>query len=198
VPKTTPLQVVGLPSTFAELVASPLRHVTGEPLPELHGMEGTWMHLKGDPLPVPITIRIEHTNEGRFIVTGLVIGLRESTEITWETMRQIRLATVLEQLFAGYDPMNPAATEDASWGRRLALLTLWYQLPDVPVESKPRRHAARNLREVAETYLRHLAATPNRATAATAKELHCSRATVIRRLEEARLAGLLPSKESKK
>jgi len=196
---------VGVPSTFAELVADPLRHVHDKPtpLPKLHGIEGIWLRLKGGPLPVPVTIRIDSTREGRFVITGLVIGLgpREREEITWETLRQIKLATVLEQLFEGWEPMNPARQAMRS-SRSQSLLMLWERLgrglPEVQLEDRPRRHAASNLREFAEVYLRNLAATPNRATAATAAELHCSRATVIRRLAEARTAGLLPAKESKK
>jgi hypothetical protein len=200
VSKRKPLQV-GVPSSFAGVVAHPLRHVVKEPLPILHGMEGVWLTLKAGPLPVPITVRIDRTEEGRFIITGLVIGLRERKEITWETMRQIRLAAVLEELFVGYDPMNPAGQVSRSH-RGQSLFMLWElhsrDLPEVQLDERPRRHAAPNLREVVKVYLRNLAATPNKATAATATELHCSRATVIRRLAEARTAGLLPPKESKK
>jgi hypothetical protein len=193
---------VGEPHTFAELV-SPMRP-EDEPLPNLHGhLEGTWLRLKDGPLPVPITVRIESTKEGRFIITGLVIGLLESEhrEITWETLRRIRPATVLAQLFKGWDRMNPAG--QASRSRRgQTLLGLWYELhrglPEVQLDDRPRRRAASDLREFAEVYLRNLAATPNKATAATASQLHCSRATVIRRIAEAREAGLLPRKESKK
>jgi hypothetical protein len=193
---------VGMPNSFAELVANPFRHVVDEPLPVLHGMDGIWLTLKDGPLPVPITVRIDRTKEGRFIITGLVIGLRESDrrEITWETMRQIRLAAVLEELFAGWDPMNPARLARSRRGQ--TLLVLWELLgrglPDVQLEDRPRRHAAADLRKFAEVYLRNLAAKPNRATKATADELHCSRATVIRRIAEARAAGLLPPKESKR
>lgn len=195
--------MAGGPSTFAELVANPFREAD-EPLPELHGnMAGIWLRLKDGPLPIPITVRIDSTNGGRFTITGLVIGLRpeEYKEITWETLRKIKLATLLEQLFERWDRMNPARQARRS-RRDQALLELWYQLhrglPEVQLEERPQRHAAPNLRDFAEVYLRNLAATPNKATAATAAELHCSRATVIRRLAEARKAGLLPLKESKK
>jgi hypothetical protein len=201
VPRERPLQV-GEPQTFAELV-SPMRHVLDEPLPDLHGhLEGIWLRLKGGPLPVPITVRIDSTRDGRYVITGLVIGLLESerSEITWETLRQIKLATVLEQLFEGWDRMNPAARARSRRGQ--ALLELWELLgrglPEVQLEERPRRHAAPDLRRVAEVYLKHLAATPHKATKKTADELHCSRATVIRRQAEARAAGLLPGKEPKK
>jgi hypothetical protein len=180
-----------------------MRHVFDEPLPDLHGhLEGIWLRLKGGPLPVPITVRIDSTNEGRYVITGLVIGLLESErkEITWETLRQIKLATVLEQLFEGWSRMNPAARARSRRGQ--ALLGLWERLdrglPEVQLEERPRRQAAPNLREFAEVYQRNFVETPNRATAETAAQLHCSRATVIRRLAEARTAGLLPPKESRK
>lgn len=202
VPSRRPLKVAGGPSTYAELVAHPFREAVDEPVPVLHGMEGIWLRLKDGPLPVPITVRIDSTKEGRFIITGLVIGLRpeERKEITWETLRKIKLASVQEQLFERWDPMNPAGRARSRSGQ--ALLELWYLLhrglPEVQLEERPRRHAAPDLREFAEVYQRNLVATPNKATAATAADLHCSRATVIRRLAEARKAGLLPAKESKK
>jgi hypothetical protein len=199
-PKDKPLKS-GSPKSFADHVA-PSRHITGKPAPEIDGMDGAWMSLRGGQLPVPILVRIDPAPDGRFIVTGLVIGFRERNEITADTLRQIKLASVLAELFKDFDAMNPAAAEGASWERPVDLLALWqmhrWELPDVPVESRRRRHAAPNLREVAQVYLRHLAAKPHRATTETAKELHCSRATMIRRVAEAREAGLLPPKESKK
>lgn len=61
--------------------------------------------------------------------------------------------------------------------------------------TRARASVATNLSDFAETYRRLFAADPRRATTATANELHISRATAIRRIQECRDLGLIPPKE---
>lgn len=67
--------------------------------------------------------------------------------------------------------------------------------PAVTPVTRARASVATNLSEFAETYRRLFAADPRRATTATANELHISRATAIRRIQECRDLGLIPPKE---
>jgi hypothetical protein len=102
--------------------------------------------------------------------------------------------------------LPPVIISSDSWRehhRSLAAFQLWHgagqdEQQSRPVEAvtRPRASVATNLTEFAQTYLRHLAATPHQATTATAKELHISRATAIRRLAEARELGLIPPKST--
>jgi hypothetical protein len=214
------------------------------PVPEIFGLEGQWLKVSGGPLPLPIAVRIDRTDDGRFVITGLLIGLDSRKEITWETLRQIKPSTILGYLFYGFDSKDPAKVHDLpaaeflttvrgedfdeeawaaghddhrrlpkvimhprSWRERVRAMAA-HQLRmgahsdekamhRVEAVTKPRATAAANLTEFADVYLRHLAATPHKATTATAKELHISRATAIRRLAEARELGLIPPKGTK-
>lgn len=225
---------IGLPVTFDRLVrgwGSPERY-------DFHGLDGHWVQVKGGPLPVPAVMRIDKSQDGRFIMTGLMIGFHDRREITWETLRMIKPATIISLIFSGFDPKNPAkqytdtdpapgqatvrgedfdvdewvnddSDEDpvinlgsSEWRehiRAMSALTLWRvtassSTGDVEIEevTKPRASVATNLAEFAEAYQRNYAANPRRATTATAEELHISRATAIRRIDECRRVGLLP------
>jgi hypothetical protein len=232
---------IGLPGPFFNLVRR-----WGQPAPEIMGLEGQWLKVSGGPLPLPIAVRVDQAPDGRFIITGLLIGLDSRTEITWETLRQIKPQTILAYIFSGFDSKDPAAIHDTvehvtmvpgedfdeeawraghdgadpppwigkpmltprSWReqiRAMAAHQLWmglgrdeHSLRPVEAVTKSRASAAANLTEFAEVYLRHLAATPHKATTATAKELHISRATAIRRLADARSLGLIPPKDTKR
>lgn len=217
--------------------------------------EDLWVWVEGGELPTHVLVRVDRSPDGRFIATGLHVGLFDKTEIGWDAMRRIKPATLLNYIFGGFDPAAPGAeaedlvrgmaqpsldalaelkqaellekgadaltTEDYErWRaenlgemlkqvksdpkaqRALTAFVLWEKLAGrtpVPSESasKPRASVATDLNHFATTYLKHRAATPRRATQATADELHCSRATVIRRLAEARKLGLIPEKDSK-
>ncbi|WP_346007169.1 hypothetical protein [Janibacter terrae] len=214
-----------------------------------------WVWIEGGELPVPVLVRVDRSPDGRFIATGLHLGLLREDELGWDTMRRIKPATLLNYIFGGFDPADPfseasdvvrglaqpsldalaAGMQDAlreygaealtqedyerwraeDFGHMLATMqhdskaqraltayALWERLaerPPVPTAAaaKPRASVATDLNQFAQVYLKHRAATPRRATQATADELHCSRATVIRRLAEARKLGLIPEKDSK-
>jgi hypothetical protein len=193
---------VGLPQTLAKLLSgwSPESKV-----PELPGLPGKWVTVKGGSLPTSIVARIDRAPDGRFVITGLLIGLRERTEITWETLRAIKPASVLNHIFEDFDPHNPAAQAldvddlfDPEQRQGHAAFELWSsagsESPEVSARQQGGPTAAPDLQRFADIYLRHLAARPHGAMTATAKELHISRATAIRRAEACRAAGLLPPK----
>lgn len=195
------------PSTLARLLGGWFSGNSAK-IPEIPGLEGQWVQVKGGGLPTGLVARIDRAPDGRFVITGLLIGLRERREITWETLRHIKPASVLEQIFKGFDPKNPTqgyydpetGTFDVG-GTGQAAMHLWQAAvqENPPVEAPQRagagsRGAAPDLQAFADAYLRHLAARPHGAMSATARELHISRATAIRRAEQCRAAGLLPPK----
>lgn len=230
--------LVGVPSDFTGQV---IRRLLG-PEPSVdetnHALPGAWMTLRGGPLPVPICMRIDRAEDGRYIITGLLIGLHSRDEITWETLRSIRPAALLAMIFSGIDPREPwhalaqrrdlvdvermpgeefdldawlrddedlpkyDADAAREFARYTAAMVLWGWDGDNPSDRKrpvrpayePRASAATDLARVAAVYERHYAATPRRATTATARELNVSRATVLRRLKEARRQGILAEK----
>lgn len=193
---------VGLPQTLAKLLSgwSPESQV-----PELPGLPGKWVTVKGGSLPTGLVARIDRAPDGRFVITGLLIGLRERTEITWETLRAIKPASVLQAIFEDFDPLDPAAGArdidalfDPEGRHGHVAFELWSSArkdqPEVAARQQAGPSAASDLQVFADTYLRHLAARPHGAMTATAKELHISRATAIRRADACRAAGLLPPK----
>lgn len=93
---------VGAPTAFESFVWT-----WGSAPFKLQGLEGKWVRLSGGPLPVNVLVRIDRAEDGRFMITGLLIGLHSRREITWETLRQIRPASLLGYLFSDFDPRNP-------------------------------------------------------------------------------------------
>jgi len=73
---------------------------------------GRWVEMSGGPLPVRIAVRIDKADDGRFVITGLLVGLRERKELTWEALRAIKPATLLSYLFEGFDPSDPTKQYD--------------------------------------------------------------------------------------
>lgn len=164
---------------------------------DLPGLEGEWVAVSGGPLPMRALVRIDRAKDDRLMITGLILGWRDRQEITWQTLRQVKPATLLEWIFAGFDPHNPA--KDAGESRGMAVLSLWEKLhmsaEQAPIDGRSRATAAPDLQAFADAYRRHLAAHPHRAMTATADELKVSRATAIRRADQCRRVGLLPPKE---
>lgn len=95
---------IGFPSKFGWFI----RRGVGQQRPvTVHGLDGLWVPMAGGPLPVEVLVRVEQAEDGRWLLTGLVIGLNSHREITWETLRSIRPATLLSYLFSGFDPRSP-------------------------------------------------------------------------------------------
>lgn len=63
--------------------------------------------MSGGPLEQAVQVRVDRAPDGRFVVTGLFIGLRDRREITWESLRAIKPATLLAYLFSDFDPDRP-------------------------------------------------------------------------------------------
>lgn len=166
------------------------------PMEMPHGPAGRWVHVSGGDLPVPVEIRVDQAEDGRFVVSGLLIGRTDydRQEITWRILRDIKLGAILDELFRGFDPLTPgkwAKDEESQY----AWVSLWqnYVQPAQTLEGTPGRGPSRSdLANFALVYLKHKAAHPHRAMTATAKELNISRATAIRRAAAARKEGLLP------
>lgn len=202
--------------------------------------DGVWVEVEGGGLPLPLVVRIDRTKDGRFVITGMLMGRDDHREIDWATMRSIKPASILSMIFAGFDPKLPEKLVDDKWldqwrtitgpvseedlksgsgdwlrsrletsdeaveafARAMRAHDIWRRLggdveagASVTEVTRPRSSVATNLTEFADVYRRHVAANPRRATAATAEELHISRATAIRRIAECREIGLLPPKE---
>lgn len=207
---------VSLPRRLDELVASSkLERDSGNDL-----ASGRWVGLSGGPLDKPVHVRVGKTDDGRLVVTGLLLGLSDEQEITWEALRAIKPASLLSLLFSGFDPEHPRdaykdladqadaldqagleAETETEWRselmRHLVAARLWTATSFAQTKAdavlRSRRGMASNLTEFAEVYRRHYATQPRRATTATAKELNISRATAIRRIAECRAKGLLPA-----
>lgn len=212
-----PLQA-GRPKTFSQMVGPVFGAITGESDPVIHGFDGLWTLIKGAGLAVPIAVRVELSDDGRYVVTGLCIGRTRHDEITWQTLRSINLSRVIAELFADVDRENPYQSmrtlpevgdlPEDEWpvitladlsrpaDAAAALLIADRRRGELPVP-KPkvggRGPSEAELRGFALTYERHYASQRKRATAATAKELSMSRATVIRNIARCRALGLLPS-----
>ncbi len=68
-----------------------------------------WVEMSGGGLPGRVAVGVDRTEDGRFIVTGLLIGHRGHDELGWQHLRGIRPATLLSWIFDGFDPLQPAA-----------------------------------------------------------------------------------------
>lgn len=233
---------VGAPDRFPGLVG-----LDGDPQNDKEPPDGVWVEVEGGGLPVPLVVRIDRTADGRFIVTGMMIGRDEHREIDWATLRSIKPASIIAMTFAGFDPRLPMQLVSGNWrktwnalvdavtpehlqaagvepneflhpepdpeGRRLELAgkevdqmqralrahEIWQRTGGEPSQvtevNRPRASVATNLTEFAAAYMNNVAADPRRATTATARELHISRATAIRRIKECRDLGLIPPQE---
>lgn len=185
---------IGFPGTLASWIAPGLGHVN-----LVSAVHGQWLRLRGGDLPVPVMVRIDETDDGRFVVTGLLIADADRTEITWSTLRGIRPATLMAEVFRGFDPLRPRMiTED---GDPDVASVLWSRSRPggrprdrTSPTSATRARVATDLEEFADAYSRNRARAPHRAMTDTADQLHISRATAIRRAQQCRDAGLLPPK----
>lgn len=111
-------RVVSVPDDFrANLPASFEYHVgrSGAVDEEKRRPDGVWVEVEGGGIPVPLLVRIDRTPDDRFVITGLLIGRDEHREITWSMLRQIKPASIIGMLFAGWDPRLPEKLVDETW-----------------------------------------------------------------------------------
>lgn len=152
-------------------------------------------------MPQPIELRISPAPDGRYLVTGLLLGATGPLEVTTATLRDIRLAEIVARLFEDYDPGSlgkvaewaqpwapgPSALESVRGATRA-------ELPD---EIGSRGPDDASLREFAQTYLTEMARRPRRAMTEAAARHRISRATANRWADLCRQRGYLPPKESR-
>lgn len=156
---------------------------------------GAWVQVRGGDLPFPIELRIHQDTEGRYVVTGLLIGEQfEPREITALSLRRIKLTEILAHLFADFDPDDPPAWTVAAGVALVAegnasLGRFGKGLPARGPDDE-------TLRAFAHTYRTEQARSPRRAMSAAAEAHGISRATANRWAHLCRQLGYLPGKSS--
>jgi hypothetical protein len=157
---------------------------------------GHWVKISSGDLPMPVELRVNRHADGRYVVTGLLMGDEFSpAEITSQTLREIRLSKILAWLLEDFDPDNLPA-----WSPRTTVRTIADFNADlagqVATGRGQRAPGTEVLREFARTYLTELARQPRRAMTAAAKAHSISRATANRWAATCRELGLLPAASS--
>jgi hypothetical protein len=168
---------------------------------------GGWVSVSRGGLFEPVLMRINKSSDGRFVVTGLVIGMSGQRELTSHTLRSIKLGAIMRELFKDFDPTRPPESYpgEPSYALldRYDQVMSWWLMKELVVDEavpvgasggdgeRPDRY-----RIFAETYLRELARDPRRAMTATAMAHHISRATANRWAKVCRQRGHLPAKET--
>lgn len=138
-----------------------------------------WVTVYGGDLPVPVDIRIGQAGDGRFVFTGLRIGVAAAAEVTANVLRRVRLAEILADYWVAFPPVT-----DKDLRAHIAAMSR-----PLPAGRGPDDEA---LRAFAATYLRELARQPHRAMTAAAKAHNVSRATAHRWAAQGRKLGYLP------
>lgn len=152
------------------------------------------MFSDGD-LPMPVSLRIHQATDGRFVATGLLMGDEFApTEISSQTLREIKLRELLASLFKDYNPDDPPHW--AKFGSLVAMMAKTSAKAGHVAERRPRGPDNEALQSFARTYLAELARQPRRAMSAAAKAHDVSRATANRWAQECRQLGYLPHKEA--
>lgn len=155
---------------------------------------GVWVHVTGGPLPMDVEIRLDQTADGRWVVTGLMMGGEfDHLEITSQTLREIKLREIVASLLDDYDPDAPPDWTKFA-GRVAVVLDVNSRSDAVPwkVKAPPRGPDDQSLKDFAHTYRSELARQPHRAMSAAAKKHGISRATANRWAAECRRLGYLP------
>lgn len=143
---------------------------------------------------MPVWLRIHQSADGRYVITGLVLGEESPTpqEVTSQTLRQIKLRDIMLDVFADFDPDAPPK----GWPKFENLVAMVAKAnAEIGFVAKAEKRGpdAETLRAFAETYRAELARQPQRAMTAAAKEHNISRATAHRWAAECRELGLLPN-----
>jgi len=151
---------------------------------------GPWRAVSGGDLPAPVMVRFHRHADGRYVVTGLLIGEESGPrEVTSQTLRQIRLGNLVADAFADFDPDSPQ-----DWPRA-AMQVIAGVNADAGghVATGPSRGPGEEkLRDFARTYQIELARHPRRAMSAAAAAHSISRATANRWAAMCRQLGYLP------
>lgn len=157
--------------------------------------EFEWVEVRGGDLETPVHMRFARTEDGRFVLNGLILGAEfPRPEITANTLRRIPIAEISRQLWDSFSPDVIPSFEDSAksveWGlmHSFALRQDW-----IPERGKAanRAPATSELEQFAQVYLQERARNRRRAMTTTAERLHISRATANRRAKACREKGLL-------
>jgi hypothetical protein len=153
---------------------------------------GHWVKISGGDLPMPVELRVNRHADGRYVVTGLMMGDQFSPgEITSQTLREIRLSKILAWLLEDFDPDNLPAWSPRTTVRMIADFNADLA-GQVATSRGQRAPGSEVLRGFARTYLTELARQPRRAMTPAAKAHNISRATANRWAGTCRELGLLP------
>jgi hypothetical protein len=166
-----------------------------DPEPYPHSTPGgPWLRASGGDLPAPVEVRVHRHADGRYVLTGLLIGEWQPEEITSQTLRQIRPGNILAALFADFDPDQPQALPFAEFPAAVRLAAdINADMAGKIASSHTRRPDQETLKSFARTYQIELARRPRRAMTAAAKAHNISRATANRWAALCRQHGYLPS-----
>ena len=154
--------------------------------------QGAWMRCSGGDLPMPVGLRIAPSTDGRWVVTGLMLGEEfEQQEITSKTLRAIKLREIVAKLLEDYDPDAPPDWMNFATTLGLVLRTNAATAGHV-AKTAQRGPDEATLRDFTRAYRAELARRPHGAMTAAAKAFNISRATANRWAQEARRLGFLP------
>jgi hypothetical protein len=160
---------------------------------------GLWVEVDGGDLIEPVRMRINRGADGRFAVTGLVLGPSARQEITSDTLRRLRLAEIIRTFVDGWNP-NQAPDPDGDQDEFLSYWLFKEHVVDVvqlagTVDTPSRGPRDDEYRRFAATYLRERARNPQRAMTAAAAAHSISRTTANRWAKACRERGYLPPRE---
>jgi hypothetical protein len=168
-----------------------------DPEPYPPGMlPGSWVQVSGGGLPVPVQVRIHRHADGRYVITGLIVGdATTPKEIASRTLRRISLIKIVADLFKDFDPAQPSAFPFPEFPEAVCVAA------DIDASAHGRRGSAgrergpdsEKLQAFAATYRTELARQPHRAMTAAAAAHHISRATAHRWAIMCRHLGYLPA-----
>jgi hypothetical protein len=173
--------------------------------------DGRWVRAEGDPLPHPVTLRLEVGDDGRLLVTGLLIEAQH--ELTARDLR-FPLAQIVEAFDAALrKPQTVSRLFRELTGSELLLEGDWpTELPAAwrdlllppPATDAPRRtrpgphgHDESFYRELARDYRRAMREHPQRPIQVLIESRGFSEPAIHRQLKEARKRGLLPPRTAK-
>lgn len=149
----------------------------------------TWITVRHSDQDV--TVRVGQAGDGRYIITGVILGLDGPREITARGLRSIPLADLLTTL-----------TREAAKARRgepMSVRSLALALPGLlaepyerpKVRPGPKGWPPEHFERVAQAYRGALQRTPRSPIRTLKKELNASEPTIRRWLQRCRDMGLL-------
>lgn len=159
--------------------------------------ERDWIEVSGGGLESPVMIACARTEDGRFVVNGLIVGAGfPRPEITANTLRRIPIAKMLGQLWDGFNGDKVPTDEDfdelIAWG---LMHQLGHRQDWLPVVS---RAGARKVEDdalelFATVFKEERTRRSHGAMSRAAARLHIHRSTAYRWLALCREKGFLSS-----